>query len=649
MDYKVLKSNVADIVKTNGNQEITGQLMQDVLFALIENLGEGWQFGGAVKSSDAPSLGDDVRAFYIAVEKGVYGAFGGVSVTELSVITHDSGYAVVGLGISFDDAADIKELAEKVAKNIEDIAANAKNIAADEKRISALEANGSVTTARLADGAVTSAKIDSGAHNPIVFTELTASIDEADYEKVLNGAEVGFQMSTGGNYIPLTLRDEDEDYLSLYFGATLAAPSGKVVNFVNFGVIISKADRKVEIQIPSGMSSFDLAQVDTNKADIAALGTKVTAEETARKDADADLQTKIDAVNASVVDEISARESADSTLDAKISSNSTAIASNKSDIARINETLGPYTDRADVVLTPTETGYAISSDGVKVAKSGWAIAEFNAERGVEYLFKPGTIDGGVCIFAQKVTSKETRAIDYTYTYDDEGRVATAKATYNGKTHTYTYTYDEETGTATITDESGTVVTSLPYQYETSVGTYLPMTRLNAGAELPKDGYCRLMSHFQGNASLSVVVSYKVGSADLTMRAVKDGVFASVATQLGNLSQNIASTQAALAGVEKTAAGNEASIEGIVAETRDFDSIPTLCGQPMILFGAGTPQESIVPSNWNQYDPDTDTGYDWTGVPSALGQVYINTSASSNGRYTAVWADEGAQELKWLNF
>lgn len=333
----------------------------------------------------------------------------------------------------------------------------------------------------------------------------------------------------------------------------------------------------------------------------------------------------------------------------QISANASAIASNKSDIARVNETLGPYTDRADVVLTATETGYAISSDGVKVAKSGWAIAEFNAERGVEYLFKPGTIDGSVCIFAQKVTSKETRAIDYTYTYDDEGRVATAKATYNGKTHTYTYAYDEETGTATITDDSGTVVTSLPYQYETSVGTYLPMTRLNAGAELPKDGYCRLMSHFQGNASLSVVVSYKVGSADLTMRAVKDGVFASVATQLGNLSQNIASTQAALAGVEKTAAGNEASIEGIVAETRDFDSIPTMCGQPMILFGAGTPQESIVPSNWKQYDPDTDTGYDWTGVPSALGQVYINTSASSNGRYTAVWADEGGQELKWLNF
>ena len=44
MNYDELKRNIADVVKPNGNQEITGQIMQDALFALIENLGEGWQF-----------------------------------------------------------------------------------------------------------------------------------------------------------------------------------------------------------------------------------------------------------------------------------------------------------------------------------------------------------------------------------------------------------------------------------------------------------------------------------------------------------------------------------------------------------------------------------------------------------------------------
>ncbi len=321
------------------------------------------------------------------------------------------------------------------------------------------------------------------------------------------------------------------------------------------------------------------------------------------------------------------------------------------DISRIQETLGHYTDRSSVALTDKETGVAISSDGVKVAKSGWAIAEFTAEKGVEYLFKPGTIDGSVCIFAQKVTSKETKAIDYSYTYDEEGRAATAKATYNGATYSYTFSYDEETGAQTIKDASGNAVAALPYQYETTVGTYLPLTRLNAGAELPMDGYCRFMSHFQGNASLTVEVSYKVGSADLTMKVVKDGVFASLATQLGNLAQNIASLSSALSAVEMTAGSVEATVSGIneFYGSDDFREVVKLGGQPMKLYGKGTPQLSIVPDNWKQYDPATDTGYDWTGRPSMPGQTYIDTTAAADGKvtYEAVYEDESTLELKWL--
>lgn len=206
---------------------------------------------------------------------------------------------------------------------------------------------------------------------------------------------------------------------------------------------------------------------------------------------------------------------------------------------RVKESLGHYTARPDIVLTPSEQNVAISADGVKVAKTGWAIAEFTADKGNEYLFKPNVVDGTVCIFAEKISRVETRSIDYTYSYNEDGTTASATATYLGKTHTYSYAYaDGEDGTksVTITDESGTVVTELPYQYKTTVGSYAPLVRLNAEAELPEDGYCRFMSHFQGNASMTVAVSYKVGTADLTMKVLRDGVFASVSTQLGNLSQ-----------------------------------------------------------------------------------------------------------------
>lgn len=206
---------------------------------------------------------------------------------------------------------------------------------------------------------------------------------------------------------------------------------------------------------------------------------------------------------------------------------------------RVKASLGHYTARPDIVLTAAEQNVAISADGVKVAKTGWAIAEFTADKGNEYLFKPNTVDGTVCIFAEKISSAETRSIDYTYTYNEDGTTASATATYLGKTHIYSYAYAEgEDGTksTTITDESGTVVTELPYQYKTTVGSYAPLVRLNAEAELPEDGYCRFMSHFQGNASMTVAVSYKVGTADLTMKVLRDGVFASISTQLGNLSQ-----------------------------------------------------------------------------------------------------------------
>ena len=160
MNYDELKRNIADVVKPNGNQEITGQIMQDALFALIENLGEGWQFGGAVRPSDVPALGADVRAFYLAVEKGVYADFGGVEVTELSAIVYGDGWGVLPLGVAFgvDTEAEIGALSE---------------------RVKALEADGSVTTSRIADRAVTSDKIGAGAVSvDKLNTDLQAKVND---------------------------------------------------------------------------------------------------------------------------------------------------------------------------------------------------------------------------------------------------------------------------------------------------------------------------------------------------------------------------------------------------------------------------------------------------------------------------------------
>ena len=232
------------------------------------------------------------------------------------------------------------------------------------------------------------------------------------------------------------------------------------------------------------------------------------------------------------------------------------------DVARIKKSLGPYSDRADIVLVASQTGYVVSKDGVKTAKSGWAMAEFTAELGNEYLFKPGATDGSVCVFAEYIDKVERRAIEYAYTYDEKGRVATAKATYDGKTHSYTYAYTTQESTSAVgtetqsevcvitDDQTGQTVDYLPATFQTKVGSYQPLTLLNADAELPVDGYCRFVSNFQARSAIKVVVSYKVDVADLTMKVVRDGMTASMCTQLSKINQKVDEAKATTETLQK---------------------------------------------------------------------------------------------------
>ena len=219
------------------------------------------------------------------------------------------------------------------------------------------------------------------------------------------------------------------------------------------------------------------------------------------------------------------------------------LVSAQSDVARIQESMGAYSDRPNITLVAKETNKAISANGIKVTKAGWAIAEFTAELGNIYLFNPGETSSDVCVFAEYIDKVETRAIDYTYTYDESGRVLTAKATYNGKT--YTYTYDYSTDEAVITDQDNNKVSSLPSVYTTTVGEYNPMTILNADAELPQDGYCRFVSNFTTASSIKIVVSYKIDSANLSMKVVRDGSTANMCSQLAKINKKVDDVSAKL--------------------------------------------------------------------------------------------------------
>ena len=69
MNYETLKAAVANVIKTNGNEEITGQLLQDVLMAIINALGSGYQFMGIATAETTPGTPDQ-RVFYLAGSAG---------------------------------------------------------------------------------------------------------------------------------------------------------------------------------------------------------------------------------------------------------------------------------------------------------------------------------------------------------------------------------------------------------------------------------------------------------------------------------------------------------------------------------------------------------------------------------------------------
>lgn len=73
-NYATLKAAVQEVVKTNGNQSITGANLQSTLLLIIDNLGANYQFAGLATPSSVPGSPDQ-NIFYIA-GAGIYENFG---------------------------------------------------------------------------------------------------------------------------------------------------------------------------------------------------------------------------------------------------------------------------------------------------------------------------------------------------------------------------------------------------------------------------------------------------------------------------------------------------------------------------------------------------------------------------------------------
>ena len=113
MNYSNLMEAVNARIKANGRREITGDILNDVLRAMVVELGAGYQLGGTIRPGDKPKV-EDLRVAYLTVEPGMYLYAGGFEVTELSLITYGAEWYMYPLGVPFGS-----QIAEDIAAAVD--------------------------------------------------------------------------------------------------------------------------------------------------------------------------------------------------------------------------------------------------------------------------------------------------------------------------------------------------------------------------------------------------------------------------------------------------------------------------------------------------------------------------------------------------
>lgn len=100
-NYQDLKNSIVALIKQNGAQEITGDVLQGVLVSMVANLGQNYQFKGIAVPTGNPGTPDQ-NVFYFATQRGTYTNFGGAKIDKdsLFVFAYNGEWTTFDTGIS---------------------------------------------------------------------------------------------------------------------------------------------------------------------------------------------------------------------------------------------------------------------------------------------------------------------------------------------------------------------------------------------------------------------------------------------------------------------------------------------------------------------------------------------------------------------
>lgn len=114
-NYEQLKQAVSNVIKSNGTQAITGQVLQNTLLTIINTIGGNMQFAGVANVNTNPGTPDQ-NLFWIASQSGTYVNFGNIVLNpgESAVLTWKNGaFAKAILGLATDER--VEELIQSLS------------------------------------------------------------------------------------------------------------------------------------------------------------------------------------------------------------------------------------------------------------------------------------------------------------------------------------------------------------------------------------------------------------------------------------------------------------------------------------------------------------------------------------------------------
>ena len=113
-DYATLKAAIQAVIYENGNQEITGSVMQATLLTMVNSLGANYQYAGIATPSTNPGTPDQ-NVFYLASTAGTYVNFGNIVLAEneVAILKYNGSWTKEASG--FASKEEVDDLAFKVS------------------------------------------------------------------------------------------------------------------------------------------------------------------------------------------------------------------------------------------------------------------------------------------------------------------------------------------------------------------------------------------------------------------------------------------------------------------------------------------------------------------------------------------------------